>query len=90
MILIRLMNWSVLIEIPLMKWLVLIQIHLMKWCSFGGPPILEIRIFYVTLKNFNDRDIINTVNTSSALTFGGGISGHGHQKCWHTYYIMAI
>ena len=51
----------------------------MKWCSFGGPTILEMRIFYVILINFNDRDIIDTVNASSAMTFGGGISGHGHQ-----------
>ena len=62
----------------------------MKWCSSGGPPILEMRIFYVILINFNDHDNIDTVNASSALTFGGGISGHGHQKCWRTYYIMAI
>ena len=48
------------------------------------------RIFFVTLINFNDRDNIDTVNASSALTFGDGISGHGHQKCWRTYYIMAI
>ena len=46
----------------------------MKWRSFGGAPILEMRIFYVILINFNDRDNIDTVNASSALTFGGGIS----------------
>ena len=91
MILIRLMNWSVLIEIlvmklsgliqiHLMKWLGLIQIHLMTWCSFGGPAILEIKIFYVILINFNDHDNIDTENASSPLTFGGGISGHSHQK----------
>ena len=48
------------------------------------------RIFYVILINFNDRDNIDTENATSALTFGGGISGHGHQKCWRTNYIMAI
>ena len=90
MIVIHLMIWSALIEIHLMKLSVLIQILLMKWCSFGGLPILEMRIFYVRLINFNDHDNIGTVNASSALTFGRGISGHGHQKCWHAYYIMAI
>ena len=73
------MNWSVLIEIHPMKLSVLTQILLVKWYSFGGPQILEIRIFYVTLINFNDRDNIDTVDASSALTFGGGIIGHGHQ-----------
>ena len=62
----------------------------MKWCSFRGPKILEMRQFYVILINFNDCDNIETVNASSVLTFGGGISGHGYQKCWHAYYIMAI
>ena len=43
------------------------------------------RIFYIIRINFNDHDNIDTVNASSALTFIGGISGHGHQKCWHAY-----
>ena len=37
-------------------------------------------MFYVILINFNDHDNIDTENASSALTFGGGISGHSHQK----------
>ena len=48
------------------------------------------RIFYVRLINFNDNDNIDTVNATSVLTFGGGISGHGYHKCWHAYYIMAV
>ena len=63
-----------------MNWSVLIQILIMKWYSFRGPTIQEMRIFYVTLINFNVHDNIDTVNASSALTFGGGISGHSHQK----------
>ena len=90
-LLIRLMNWSALIEIHLMKLSVLIQILLMKWCSFGGPTILEMRIFFGHIdKLYNVCDNIDTVNASSALTFGGGISRHGPQKCWHAYYILAI